>query len=69
MPSSIPIHRAGPTILDIPILSDQTAADFAIGISPRSCGSLEVMSLAELIRLLPMEVAMLIPFGGGIAAP
>ena len=30
MPCSIPIHRAGPTILDIPSLTDQDAADSAI---------------------------------------
>ena len=33
MPCSIPIHRAGPTVLDETILSDQTSADSTIDIS------------------------------------
>ena len=55
MPCSIPVDRAGTTILDIPILSEQTSADSTIGELRTSPPLLRLLRLLGVLsRPLPM---------------
>ena len=57
MPWPIPIHRAGPTILDIPSLTDQDAADLAIDELPIPPPPLRLRLPGVLPIPLPMRFA------------
>ena len=58
MPCSVPIDRAGPTILDIPILSDQDAADSAIDEQLPIPPPLLRLRLPDVLpRPIPMDLA------------
>ena len=55
MPCSIPVDRAGPAVLDIPILSEQTSADSTIGELRTSPPLLRLLRLLGVLsRPLPM---------------